>query len=394
MRILRSLVNLCLRPIASDFSIESRAVDTRILKWFAKVGSTLCIPSSERLGEPWMLDCLRIFIGGIVKTPYGESLSLPYPLVISVSVANHCAIGCSFCYSDSRVSGRKSAILTVELSERIANSPVPIVFITGGEPFHHPRLAEVLTPILDSGKKVIVATNALSDRLAEELLSHRGQITFLLSQWGAEARHDAVRGRGNLKRTRAAAERLTGLGHRVSLDYVLVASGETEFAMLEEILSGAPYLHRVYVSREILVGRTPIAEAGHSAIDSNELRLRMRELGAKFPGRVVPMVPELLPVGGLPAPSRLTRLLGVKLPDSCGAAVWTLHIGVGGECYPCFAHEGKTPFGNLLAEDLSVIWDRARAPVPAGGTRCAAESTRVHQIGSVSRDEVPDRREM
>ena len=118
MRLLRNLVNACIRPLAAEeITPEIRAIDDRIFRRFAKLASVLRIPKAETLGEPWILDCFRILAGGIAETPYKAELSLPYPLVISISSANKCAFGCSFCYSNSTVGPSEEAQLNREVTE-------------------------------------------------------------------------------------------------------------------------------------------------------------------------------------------------------------------------------------------------------------------------------------
>lgn len=359
MRVLRRVVNSFLRPLIADTTAEVRDADLRVLSGLARVASIVRIPNADRMSEAWMLDCFRILVSGIVNTPYKAELSLPYPLVITVSSANKCALGCSSCYSSSTTAPTQEAALTRELSEKIAEFPIPIVFITGGEPFHHPRLGEVMEPILASGKKVIIATNAPSTQAANGLLEYRDQITLVLSQWGEQSRHDAVRGQGNLERTHAGAERLAGLGHRVSLNYVLSPNPiSEELDALEEILAGSLHLHRVYVSRELLVGRTPAGTC--LGVYDGDFRQRIKSLCARFPGRLVPVIPELLSTERISAPSLITRMLGIVLPASCGAASWTLHVDSQGMCYPCFAHEGRLSIGSLWTDGLDTVWNRGR----------------------------------
>lgn len=379
MRLLRQVVNACIRPLAREAAPDVAAFDGRVLRRLARVASMLRIPGAERLGEAWMLDCFRILAGGIADTPYKAELALPYPLIVSVSSSNECVFGCSFCYSSSTAAPVRHASLTRELSSRIAASPVPVVFITGGEPLHHPHLTEVLEPILARGKKMLIATNAPSAKAGKELLPYREQITFLLSQWGTNPRHDAIRGRGNLERTWTGAERLAELGHRVSLNYILSSDSAAEdFDTVREILTGSPHIHRVYLSRQLLVGRT--LGTRRARIDDDELRQGVRALRSQFHGRVIPVIPELQPVEGMFTPPVLVRLLGIATPKSCGAAAWTLHVDAHGDCYPCFAHEGQVPVGSLRNEDLGSIWRRARslrqASPALAGTKCRAEAGR------------------
>lgn len=390
MRILRLIANACIRPLGVVPATDIRAFDLRVLRRLARMGALLRIPEAERLGEPWLLDCVRILAGGIASTPYKAELRLPYPLIITVSSSNRCALGCTFCYSSSTAAPAEQAVLTSELSHKLAALPTPIIFITGGEPFHHPRLKEVLEPILASGKKVLIATNAPTVRVAKDLLPYRKQITLLLTQWGTQGRHDAVRGNGNFERTWAAADRLACLGHRVSLNYVLSPGTVTQdFEILNEILTGSAHIHRVYLSRELIVGRAPVT-ASSSGYD-HRLQDQVDALHAKFPGRVVPVVPELQAAerAGLPL---VARLLGIDLPRSCGAAAWTLHVDARGNCYPCFAHEGMLSIGSLRNEELEAVWKRATllrqasSSSSSAGSKCWAENSHeLLQIGPVRR---------
>ncbi len=133
-----------------------------------------------------------------------------------------CNLSCTHCFNRSGPQARSFGFLTLaqvqEELETAVRAGVKEIFFTGGEPFLHPQLPEMLelslavapTTVLTNG---MLITNRLADRLAEMERKARYSLEIRVSLDGwTEASNDALRGRGVFKQVLAAIERLCQRG--------------------------------------------------------------------------------------------------------------------------------------------------------------------------------------
>src|SRR5579875_1387934 len=133
-----------------------------------------------------------------------------------------CNIACKHCFNNSGPNVRTFGFLTVEQVRReieaAARMGVKEMFFTGGEPFLHPQLVEMLKLSLEHAPTTVLTNGMLindrtADRLAEFERAARYSLEIRISLDGyTEAMNDAIRGMGVFRQALAATARLSQRG--------------------------------------------------------------------------------------------------------------------------------------------------------------------------------------
>lgn len=133
-----------------------------------------------------------------------------------------CNIACAHCFNRSGPEAKGFGFLTLDrVSEELAAAVllgVREVFFTGGEPFLHPALPEMLRLALDSAPATVLTngtliTDRMADRLAEIERDSRYSLEVRVSLDGYTAEmNDAIRGAGLFRQATAAIARLSRRG--------------------------------------------------------------------------------------------------------------------------------------------------------------------------------------
>ncbi|MCS6112572.1 radical SAM protein [Clostridium botulinum] len=104
---------------------------------------------------------------------------------ICINITRRCNLHCSYCYV-SHLINKKNNNMKLDLSlEKIKGlvklSSIDGVYLTGGEPFMHPDIREIINFFDNAGKKINIATNGfLIDSEMAEFLQHKN-VTLLIS---------------------------------------------------------------------------------------------------------------------------------------------------------------------------------------------------------------------
>ena len=165
-----------------------------------------------------------------------------------------CNLACDYCCAES--SPRASArLLPVDLARRAAEELAGLggreLLLTGGEPFMHPRLGELVEACVRY-VPVTILTNAMvlargSRRRTLEAFD-RGRVVMQVSlDSGTPALHDRHRGKGSFARARAGIALLRELGFRVRVAATIDAADASEEAALHGLLDadGVPRRDRL-----------------------------------------------------------------------------------------------------------------------------------------------------
>lgn len=104
---------------------------------------------------------------------------------ICINITRRCNLHCPFCYVYEYVN-QKNNDMKIDLSldqikQTVNLSSIDGVYLTGGEPFMHPNVKEIINYFFENGKKINIATNGLllNDEMFQ-FLSHKN-ITLLIS---------------------------------------------------------------------------------------------------------------------------------------------------------------------------------------------------------------------
>lgn len=138
-------------------------------------------------------------------------------------LGSRCNLSCIHCYVGSSPTNDTLEPLTLEEVRRFldegARHGLRHVYLTGGEPFLNPQILPILEAALEGGRETTVLTNATRP-LAKQLdpviaIAKRatGRLHFRVSlDHYLEARHDAIRGKGQFRLTMDTAVRLAEAG--------------------------------------------------------------------------------------------------------------------------------------------------------------------------------------
>jgi MoaA/NifB/PqqE/SkfB family radical SAM enzyme len=273
-----------------------------------------------------------------------------------MQVLRQCNYACSHCSQSAPLLSREaraaldsSLPVLLERIDTLFETGHRRVRFTGGEPFLHPHLRELVLHAAGKGMEVSFVTNA--SRIGEEerrWLAAAGPLEFWVSFYGYPAAvHDQVCGRpGGFERTRAAVERLLADGHRVGAHYPLERStleGCPDFVAL----LGALGARAVKVMQLFDQGR---AHAGYETEDPRLSDLesvlpRLRDAGLRHPATEVRI--------SLRSGQReLFESFGFRVPAEVGChasldGYWTIDLD--GFVYPCclFLNTGEMRLAHL-----------------------------------------------
>lgn len=180
-----------------------------------------------------------------------------------------CNIACTHCFNSSGPNVRTFGFLSLERVrtelETAASTGVKEVFFTGGEPFLHPDLLEMISLSLESAPTTVLTNGTLiNDRIASQLAVIEGKARYSLEirvslDGYTEEMNDAIRGAGVFGRALAAIVRLSRHGLLPLVTIVRTWRDEEELATLagftrtlEEAGSSKP---RIKVLPTLLLGR-------------------------------------------------------------------------------------------------------------------------------------------
>ncbi|MGH9358686.1 MAG: radical SAM protein [Terriglobia bacterium] len=213
--------------------------------------------------------------GGDATTPIGIEMKHP---VIELKHLDHlwfqvtgtlCNISCTHCFNNSGPNVRTFGFLSLghvrqELNV-VARQGVKEVFFTGGEPFLHPELVEMLSLSLACAPTTVLTNGTLiNDRMADRLatLERESKYSFevRISLDGyTEAMNDAIRGPGVFRKVLDATERLSRRGILPLVTIVRTWSEEAELSTLAgfaRVLKHAGYARpRIKVLPSLPLGR-------------------------------------------------------------------------------------------------------------------------------------------
>ena len=141
-----------------------------------------------------------------------------------------CNIACLNCYIESSPTNDALAYLTIAdvqayLAEIEAQRlPTREIGFTGGEPFMNPDMLAMLGAALETGRKVLVLTNAMrpmmrwGERLARLIAGRQDQLTFRVSlDHHTQTAHDAERGEGAWDKAWAGIDWLREQGATIAI---------------------------------------------------------------------------------------------------------------------------------------------------------------------------------
>lgn len=142
--------------------------------------------------------------------------------MLDLEITRRCNLHCGTCYI--RAGGKAEQDLPADAAFSIIDEAYPqfphVLHLTGGEPFLHPRLYDIIDYGLRKGyPRVVVNTNGhiLNGGMMERLLPFRERLSLTVSLDGDRPEHDEIRGRGSHTRVVRAMRKWTEAGFRIGV---------------------------------------------------------------------------------------------------------------------------------------------------------------------------------
>lgn len=284
------------------------------------------------------------------------------PLVaLYFTVTRRCNLSCPYCYQGlaARRDTHMSVADAATFLERVRSvNPGCQINITGGEPFTHPYILDILRLTSASGLPFVVLSNGTSidDRAIAALGELSGLRYLQLSIDGASERtHELTRGKGSFAKVMRTFEKVV----RAGLPFVLAPTihsrniEELEQLALLAVENGgwcAPNNLRVFPHEGLSFDRVELTP--------DQCLSAIRAMNAAMLARFG--IERLLP---LAEKYRSPQTCATTVPNAnyrCGVGYSLLDLDWNGDVYPC--HLAKSPeliLGNLHDTDFEAIFERA-----------------------------------
>lgn len=297
---------------------------------------------------------------------YENNIDLNFPLKAQWKITNRCNLKCKHCYLGKLDNQELSEEKLLLIRDKLVNSNIMEVTITGGEALLVESLPEIVSSLVASDIKVNIFTNALLLdnflKKVKKILKYdpTEKLDFFISVDGLEESHDNIRSKGSFKRTITNIKKAVEKGYRITTNSVLSKMNYKDIPKLYKEL------------HDIGVYKIQISNLIDSGSASKEMKLSSSEHHS-FIENLKNVLREL---------DNGNKLLYAEMPDEeCNSEVymfdengkehlqqerWKCSAGIGkctidytGDVYCC-------PFiknyclGNLIKEDIDVIWQNKK----------------------------------
>lgn len=253
------------------------------------------------------------------------------PFRFFIEITYNCNLRCRHCYRGEEVNNRENASIFMDklkvysLLDEMEELGVVEVFITGGEPFTHPDIYEILQYASQKNLIITVLTNGnfLSNPKMVHKLEKMQLFDVRISIYGAEEHHDYMtKVKGSHKKSLKALKNINDILGLGTAAYVVTTEN---YGDCQEVLS---YFEGMNTNVSMNVMLTPTAKG-------NLHPTRMRISPKQYRNMVMKFK---LPLSG----------------SRCSAGLSRFRISPNGDVNPCEMIPGHT-FGNVYQESLISI---------------------------------------
>lgn len=286
---------------------------------------------------------------------YEKNLFLDEPIKLQWKITARCNLKCKHCYLGELPDQELSPNALMKIAERIVDTQIMELTITGGEALTVKCLPQILEKILSKNIKVHIFTNGvLLDKFIKNIdnFANPRLLSFEVSVDGLKKTHDYIRGKGTFQKTIKGIKSAIAAGYSVSTNTVLSKLNYQEIPKLFSVLKKRN-ISFIQISNIIDSGRATssmkLSEEEHTIVLKN-LKRTLKSIGGADKllyanqGRTFMFQSEN---------SKDIPLGGEKW--KCGAGIGRATIDYKGNVYCCPFWE-KSCLGNILKEPLSTIW--------------------------------------
>ena len=279
------------------------------------------------------------------------------------TITRYCDLGCPYCYqglNDRNRSDEMSLDQVRLVLDRIkAVNPGCKIIVSGGEPFSHSRIYDVLDLIEEYDFPFSILSNGsfIDEPAARHLKTLRRLQYVQISLDGATAEtHELTRGKGNFAKVMAGIQRIIDQGLPFKLAPTLHDRNTHELSAIGELA----------LANGGWISPNQLKELPHSGLNFSNLVLSndrllqtLSEVSAHLVARFgLDHVTEVSSRYHYSDP----EVCSVAAPNSsfiCGMAHSLMDIDWNGDVYPCHLSKGPAlKIGNILEEDFDRIYQR------------------------------------
>lgn len=188
-------------------------------------------------------DAVEVFVGPFPESAAGLAADRRPGYRLWLYTNMHCNLACDYCCVESspRTAPELLELAVVrELLEQAADIGVQELYLTGGEPFLHPDIVEIVT-LCAAARPTVVLTNGMlfrGSRLERLDAIPRSDVVLQVSVDSATPqRHDEHRGAGSWERAVSGVRTARSMGFRVRLATTVVAGATHEERAFADLCS-------------------------------------------------------------------------------------------------------------------------------------------------------------
>jgi radical SAM protein with 4Fe4S-binding SPASM domain len=326
-------------------------------RYFVQMGAT-----AEQAGIRAKKLARRLVRDGWMRTELPDPESPPLTAAY-FTVTRYCDLGCPYCYQGLNDRGRYDEMSLDQarlVLQRIkAVNPACTLIVSGGEPFSHTRIHEILDLIDEHGFSFKILSNGsfIDERAARHLKTLKGFQYIQISLDGATAEtHELTRGKGHFPKAMAGLRSVIDQGLPFKLAPTLHDGNMHELPAIGELaLANGGWM-----------SPNQLKELPHSGLNYTGLKMSndrllqaLRQLNehlvAKFGLAYVTEV-------GQRYFYQDPEVCSVAQPNStfiCGMAHSLMDVDWNGDVYPCHLSKGpELKIGNIFEEDFERIFQR------------------------------------
>ena len=197
----------------------------KLLKMYHEKKSIAVIAETLKIEED-QVQCLYNEISDQLTEvqEFTEEIEFLEPLKVQWKITNQCNIRCKHCYEGEKCAKQLSEEQISAIFEKLLDSHIQQLSITGGEALLVKNLAGHVRKCLEKGIMVNIFTNGiLLNKFVDELgeITNRKLLTFQISVDGSQNEHNYIRGIGNFEKTTSNIRYAIKKGYKIITNTVV-----------------------------------------------------------------------------------------------------------------------------------------------------------------------------
>lgn len=179
------------------------------------------------------------------NSDFEDNIEFRQPLKVQWKITNQCNIRCKHCYEGEKCIQQLSAEQINSIFEKLMNSNIMQLTITGGEALLVKNLALHVKKCLEKGIMINIFTNGiLLNKFVDDLgdVKNKKLLSFEISVDGGKEEHNYIRGNGNYEKT------ISNISYAISKGYKIITNTVVSGIAKKSIVPMMKELNRIGVS--------------------------------------------------------------------------------------------------------------------------------------------------